>query len=103
MCHVAICALRVTLASVARLCVCAVCAKPILRDYNMGRWNVQLVVYVHQHTLTQPQAPIYNYPLAAMSGERRAELVRRVTIIQSLPCISYEVRGDKDKKKEPRE
>jgi hypothetical protein len=38
-----------------------------------------------------------------MTEERRAQLVRRVTIIQSLPCIAYEVRGDKDKKKEPRE
>jgi hypothetical protein len=62
---------------------------------------------LHPHPLlsppSQPQAPVYNYPLAAMTEERRAQLVRRVTIIQSLPCIAYEVRGDKDKKKEPRE
>jgi hypothetical protein len=53
----------------------------------------------------QPQAPVYNvnYSLAALSEERRAQLLQRITIIQSLPRINYEVRGDKDKKKEPRE
>lgn len=52
---------------------------------------------------SQAQAPIYNYSLAAMSEERRAQLVQRITIIQSLPCVPYELRGDKEKKKEPRE
>ena len=55
------------------------------------------------NTHTQPQAPVYNYSLATMSEEQRTQLVRRITIIQSLPCVHYELRGDKDKKKEPRE